>query len=480
MFDKKDSLFRKESLERLSSPERLDQLMQVVNPRDWLALTTLGFFIFLALLWSIFGRIPITVTGQGVLIRPRRVVEFQSPISGQLQSLNVRDGQCIEKDYVLATIDPSDLKQQLQQQRSKRDQLRGQSQDTSLLSGQRTQLEKAAIASSRSSLEQRLRDAQALTPVLKDKGLNAIAQQRQSLQQRLRDAQSLVPVFKERLQRRRELLASGAISEDTILQAEQEYRQELQSISDFEAQLKQLDVSETEAQQKYLENLSTISEIQAQLQELDTKSKRLEQDNLEASQTRENQLQEVERTIAQLEKKVQDSSKIVSTQAGCVLEIIATVGQIVNPGTRLGTIDAKGQASQMVGVTYFAVKDGKQIKPGMPIQITPDTVKRERFGGIVGSITSVSAFPVTKEGAASVVGNPEVAENLIAQAGPKIEAIAKLELDPSTFSGYQWSSSKGPQLKMTPGTTTTARVKVEERSPITFILPILREWSGIN
>jgi HlyD family secretion protein len=92
MFDKKDSLFRKESLERLSSPERLDQLMQVVNPRDWLALTTLGFFIFLALLWSIFGRIPITVTGQGVLIRPRRVVEFQSPISGQLQSLNVRDG----------------------------------------------------------------------------------------------------------------------------------------------------------------------------------------------------------------------------------------------------------------------------------------------------------------------------------------------------------------------------------------------------
>jgi HlyD family secretion protein len=134
----------------------------------------------------------------------------------------------------------------------------------------------------------------------------------------------------------------------------------------------------------------------------------------------------------------------------------------------------------MMGVTYFAVKDGKQIKPGMQIQITPDTVKRERFGGIVGSITSVSAFPVTKEGAASVVGNPEVAENLIAQAGPKIEAIAFLELDPSTFSGYQWSASKGPTLKMTPGTTTTARVKVEERSPITFILPILREWSGIN
>ncbi|NES67365.1 MAG: NHLP bacteriocin system secretion protein, partial [Okeania sp. SIO2D1] len=48
-----------------------------------------------------------------------------------------------------------------------------------------------------------------------------------------------------------------------------------------------------------------------------------------------------------------------------------------------------------------------------------------------------------------------------------------------TFSGYQWSSSKGPQQKLTAGTTTTTRVRVEERAPITFVLPILREWSGI-
>lgn len=48
MFSKKDnkeekeSIFRKESLERLSSPERLDQLMQVIAPMDWLALTVLS------------------------------------------------------------------------------------------------------------------------------------------------------------------------------------------------------------------------------------------------------------------------------------------------------------------------------------------------------------------------------------------------------------------------------------------------------
>ena len=65
------------------------------------------------------------------------------------------------------------------------------------------------------------------------------------------------------------------------------------------------------------------------------------------------------------------------------------------------------------------------------------------------------------------------------EEGGKIGAFAKLQLDPKTFSGYKWSSSKGPHLNISPGTTTTVKVTVEERKPITFILPILREWSGM-
>lgn len=68
--DSKNSIFRQESLERLSSPEQLDQLMQVVNARSWLALGALGSLVLLAIGWSIFGRIPITVTGKGILVHP--------------------------------------------------------------------------------------------------------------------------------------------------------------------------------------------------------------------------------------------------------------------------------------------------------------------------------------------------------------------------------------------------------------------------
>ena len=162
------------------------------------------------------------------------------------------------------------------------------------------------------------------------------------------------------------------------------------------------------------------------------------------------------------------------------MELTTTLGQVVQPGSRLGTIRiGKGDESP-IGLSYFALKDGKQLQPGMSILITPDTVQRERFGGIVGKITRVSPLPVTPEGTASVIGNAEVVKNLMGEQGAAIEVKANLLSDSSTFSGYKWSSSKGPKLKITSGTTAIVRVTVEERAPITFVLPILRELADMK
>ncbi|MEM1310384.1 MAG: hypothetical protein AAF892_16035 [Cyanobacteria bacterium P01_D01_bin.71] len=61
-------LFRKESLERLSSPERLDELMTIVNFKTWLPLGTIGLLLGLGLIWSVVGRIPVTTNGRGLLV----------------------------------------------------------------------------------------------------------------------------------------------------------------------------------------------------------------------------------------------------------------------------------------------------------------------------------------------------------------------------------------------------------------------------
>ncbi|WGV27147.1 NHLP bacteriocin system secretion protein [Halotia branconii] len=533
----KESIFRQESLERLSSPERLDQLMQVVNPQDWLIVTVFCGLATVGLLWSIFGRIPINIDGRGVLIQPRQVVDFQSSISGQLKNLYVKSGQCVKKDEVLAMIDPVDLKQQLQLTKGKLEQLKIQARNSLLLSNQRIQLEKSAIAASRLTLEKRLQDSRSLTPILKTKGLDAIKeqqknllerledtqnltpvlknkaltalkQQRISVKQRLKDAQSLVPVFAERLQKRRELAKIGAIATDSFLQAEQEYQQGLQTVAQLQAELKQLDVNETQTEQSYLQNLRTtgeiqaqlrqlvlentktereyldnlrsISEIQGKLQELEIQEKRLVQENLESKNQRNKEIQEVNREIIRLEQQITQNSLILSSQDGCVLELTATLGQVVQPGTHLGTLRTGSSNDTSTMTAYFPIRYGKQIHSGMSVSITPDTVQRERFGGILGTVVAVSPFPITKEGAASLIGNPEVVMNLIGQNGAAIQINADLIKDSNTVSGYKWSSSKGPNSEITTGTTTSVRVTIEERAPITFVLPILREFIGFK
>jgi HlyD family secretion protein len=107
-------------------------------------------------------------------------------------------------------------------------------------------------------------------------------------------------------------------------------------------------------------------------------------------------------------------------------------------------------------------------------------VQRERFGGVIGKVSGVSPLPVTAEGAVADIGNLEVVKNLIGMTGAAIQITAELKTDSNAISGYKWSSSKGPNSQITPGTTATVRVTVEQRAPITFLLPFLREVAGMK
>ncbi|MGB8699456.1 MAG: NHLP bacteriocin system secretion protein, partial [Thermosynechococcaceae cyanobacterium] len=231
---------------------------------------------------------------------------------------------------------------------------------------------------------------------------------------------------------------------------------------------------------QYLNTFTSTAEIEAQLRNLDGQIKQLQQQSLASQTARQNALLEVQQQLQQLDQKIQDSSRITSPYNGCVLELTATPGQVVSPGSPLAKLQVDQPHQSLEAIAYFPVGDGKRIRPGMVAQVVPSSVKREQFGGIVGTVTAVSALPRSPEGIAQVVGNRQLAEQLTAK-GPPIEVRVRLKSAPETPTGYAWTSSRGPEtLAITSGMTTSTWITLERQAPITFVLPILRQQLGLD
>lgn len=57
--ESKNSIFREKSLDRVSSPESLNDYIRVTSPSVWITLLALALLLAGMLTWSIFGRIKV-------------------------------------------------------------------------------------------------------------------------------------------------------------------------------------------------------------------------------------------------------------------------------------------------------------------------------------------------------------------------------------------------------------------------------------
>lgn len=480
-------LFRKESLDRLSSPDQLDQVMRVVSLRDWIPLATLGALFALILVWSVWGRIPVHVQGRGAFVEPSvaqgaeaHVIDVQSPGAGILLSLDLRRGERVKKGQVLGIIEQKELDEQIALERDRLSELRAQKLALDDLRGEKAALDAVSLAQQRAQLQESLRQAQELGPVLRGRNFEAIQAQRRSLELQRTDAKPMIASLEKALEGRQALHAKGLISDSAFLAAQREYLNAVQQLSAVEAQLIELTTREAEVQKAYLANEAQIADLQARLKELDVREKAMHLERAQTETTLLTNIRESERRLRQLEAQRRDAAEIRSETDGHVLEVTAIIGEQLNRGERVASIKVHDVESEefLGAVAYLTIGDGSRVEPGMKVQVTPDSVKREEFGGIAGTVLSVSDYPVSLDGIANIVNNDAVARDLI--AGERtIEVFIDLVEDPRTKSGFRWTSSQGPDLQVAAGTTNLARISVEERAPITYLLPFLKSFMGL-
>lgn len=103
------SLFREVSLERLSSPEQLDELIKVTSPRAWFALIAMGCILISAIAWGFLGSIPTKIEGHGILLKNGGISTLQHHTSGQVIDVRFKPGDMVKKGDVVARIELPEL-----------------------------------------------------------------------------------------------------------------------------------------------------------------------------------------------------------------------------------------------------------------------------------------------------------------------------------------------------------------------------------
>lgn len=412
-------IFRKVALERLSSPEQLDQLVQVTSPRGWLALAALGTLLLLALTWGVFGSIPTEATGEGILLRQGGVTGVVATGSGPVLEMKVAVGDTIFKGQVIAEIRQEELLRQVDDSRSKLAEAQRDLQTLQRTAGD----------------QKRLRERD-------------LAQKREDLDRTIATLGKDVVLLQERMEAERGLLQDGLVTKQAALATQQ-------SLNAKEDELARIRLERNGLE---LQRLAADTVLDQQIE------------------ARRSSLHDLELQARETAAKLQESRTVVSPHSGRVLEILVDRGNVVSPGTPILNLELA--SADLQAILFVPASTGKKVLQGMKVRVSPSTVKREEFGAILGTVVRVAEFPSTARGMTRLLGNEALVERLM-QAGPPIQVDVALERDPETPTGYRWSSSQGPNLAISSGTLANGSVVVREDRPISLVIPTLREKLGI-
>jgi len=411
MTDAATRIFRQAALEKLASPEQLDELVTVADTRGWIAALGLGVVVVALLAWSIFGTIRTEVEAPGILVRESgQVVSAVAPAPGLVEHLLVHAGDSVVKGQTLAVLSQDETQLRL-------------ANAEAAAAEQRTQLTQlqAAIA----------REAAAIA--------------RNSEERRITYAE-VIRLTTERLARlqgqlalREGLRRNGLVSDETVEQMRVTIEQGEEDIDATRAKLAELDSEALHGQAQADRDVATARRAVA----------------------------DAERQVAELKLQLRISGAVLAPASGRITELAVTEGQRLAANALVMNLETAGHRLQ--AVVYVPTGQGKSVLPGMVVRVAPSTVRREEYGTMRGVVQAVSAFPSTPQGMLSELQNQSLVTEFAAAGTPYETRIDLLAADTPT--GYAWSSGTGPTLDLTSGTTVQVWITVRVQAPINLILP---------
>ena len=411
--------FRKTALEKLSTPEQLDQLIKVTTPKGWILLSTLFIALTTALIWSVFGNIKTKLNVVGVILG-EELHEVVSTSNGQLLDLKVEIGQKVKKGDIIAVLHQPEILQQIEGYQAIIKERELEFNQSSSFGSQDTRIQSEFVN-----------------------------QQRASVQMQISTEEKNIIFLNGQYQKEKELLNKGLITRPQINSTEQ-----------------QIETAK-----------SNIKRLRSQLTQSSSQELNLEYDSQQRNSFSRQKVSEAQRQLQQLQEQYDNKTFIKSPYDGEIVEVLTDIGIMVGAGTplfKLKNVNIK-QDKKLKGVLYISSQDGKKIVKDMEALISPSTVKPQDHGFIKAKVTYISEFPITQKGMLRTVKNEQLVQSLLSM-GTLFEVYVEFEEDKNTTSGYKWTSSKGPDIQVNEGTSCFGKITIENERPISLVVPAFKKF----
>jgi len=172
--------------------------------------------------------------------------------------------------------------------------------------------------------------------------------------------------------------------------------------------------------------------------------------------------------VVQVHTDAGDKANVVSLFSGNVADISIETGMYLNRGQQIAVIEVAHKPLE--AVFFVPAEQGKQLEPGMQVHVSPSTVKAEEYGYLQGTVASISQLPVSEGDMLRLLEDGSLVDALRTEKD-QLQVNVELVSDPSTPSGFAWSSSKGPPIPLSHGTLCTAAFILGQEHPVDLIFP---------
>lgn len=170
---------------------------------------------------------------------------------------------------------------------------------------------------------------------------------------------------------------------------------------------------------------------------------------------------------------------ILAAESGVVSDVLIRPGSVIDSGQRI--MNLRNDETELVALLFAPLDQGKRIHVGMPVRISPSTVREEDFGDVVGYVHRVSAGSVTEGEIEELLGNPDLVKVFLEggqYAGAPILVEARLDRDLRNVSAYRWTSRQGPPFALSANTFCEANIVTSQERPIDLVVPYMKKLLG--